>query len=186
MTKVIKLLTLTGAIGLFAVQCLGQTKNGKVGSKDDGLPWFRNSLYGVSFETPKKVKEIQTKPPVGYEEIMMVVKYYRYFDNDFKVTFSYTESKFTTYDKEVGLKGAIGNVVNKMKGTGLELNFHDIKNQFDDLSCDGTFQFEKETVHVKGYIYWNSGKIISITTIGTSKYLKDMERVINGLRISIL
>ncbi len=173
------------ACGLSAIQCTNKANGGKEISENQNQPWYRNSLYGISFETPKKIEEASVKPPPGYEDIMQITKLYRYYDDDFKVTFSYNETKFTIYDKEVGLKGAIGNVVNKMGGTELNLNFQEPENKFDDLICDGTFQFDNEAVYVKGYVYWNSGKIVIITTMGTLVYLKDMEKVLNGFKISV-
>jgi len=161
-----------------------ETKEVKSGATN--RPWFRNSSLGISFETPQKLSEEISKPPSGYEDYITKFKTYFSKENDLIVFFMYAESKFDTYNKETGLKGAIGNMVNSMNGTDLMLTFSEPKNNYDDLSCSGSYKFQGSEVQVKGYVYWNGkGKFFLLTTMGDKKDLKSMERIIESLRISI-
>jgi hypothetical protein len=148
--------------------------------------WFRNSLLGISFETPEKLEEQSAKPPAGYEDYITKFKTYFSKEGDLIVFFMYAESKFDTYDKETGLNGAISNMVNSMKGTDLSLKFSELKNNYDDLRCSGSYKLRGNEIQVKGYVYWNGkGKFFLLTTMGDKKDLKSMEKVIESLRINI-
>lgn len=149
-------------------------------------PWFRNSLLGISFETPVKLEEEDSKPPSGYEDYITKFKTYFSKESDLIVFFMYAESKFDNYDKETGLNGAISNMVNSMNGTDLKLNFYEPKNNYDDLTCSGSYKFQENEIQVKGYVYWNGkGKFFLLTTMGNKKDLKSMQKVIESLQINI-
>lgn len=131
------------------------------------VPWVRNSLHGVSFETPEKIIEQESKIPEGYEELIMKQKTYLLKQKSLIVFFMFMDTKFVTYDKKVGLNGAIGNMVNVMRGTDLTLDYQDPDNQLDDLKCSGTFKFKNSGINVKGYVYWNKkGKTIILRSNG--------------------
>lgn len=158
----------------------------EVKAKDTNRPWFRNSLLGISFETPEKLEEQSAKPPSGYEDYITKFKTYFSKKSDLIVFFMYAESKFDTYDKETGLNGAISNMVNSMNGTDLKLTFSEPKNNYDDLRCSGSYKVQGSEVQVKGYVYWNGkGKFFLLTTMGDKKDLKSMDKVIESLRINI-
>ncbi|MEX2234694.1 MAG: PsbP-related protein [Cyclobacteriaceae bacterium] len=149
-------------------------------------PWFRNSLLGISFETPKMLEEQSANPPAGYEDYITKFKTYFSKESDLIVFFMYAESKFDTYDKEAGLNGAISNMVNSMNGTDLKLEFSEPKSNHDDLRCSGSYKLQGTEVQVKGYVYWNGkGKFFLLTTMGDRKDLKSMDKVIESLRINI-
>lgn len=149
-------------------------------------PWFRNSLLGISFETPQKLEEQSAKPPSGYEDYITKIKSYFSKENDLIIFFMYAESKFDTYDKETGLNGAIGNMVNSMNGTELNLKFNEPKNNYDDLICNGSFKLKGVDVQVKGYVYWNGkGKFFTLTIMGDKKDIKSMDKIIESLRINL-
>jgi len=149
-------------------------------------PWFRNSLLGISFETPEKLLEQSAKAPSGYEDYITKFKTYFSKERDLIVFFMYAESKFETYDKETGLNGAISNMVNSMNGTDIILKFSETKNDYDDLRCSGSYKLQGTEIQVKGYVYWNgNGKFFLLTTMGDKKNLKSMTRVFESLRINI-
>ena len=149
-------------------------------------PWFRNSLYGISFETPDKLEEQSAKPPSGYEDYITKIKSHFSKENGLIIFFMYAESKFDTYDKEIGLNGSIGNMVNSMNGTELNLKFNEPKNNYDDLICNGSFKLKGADVQVKGYVYWNGkGKFFTLTILGDKKDMKSMDKIIECLRINI-
>lgn len=158
----------------------------EVNAKDTNRPWFRNSLHGISFETPEKLEEQSAKPPSGYEDYITKFKTYFSKESDLMVFFMFVESKFDTFDKETGLNGAISNMVNSMNGTDLKLTFSEPNNNYDDLRCSGSYKLQGSEVQVKGYVYWNGkGKFFLLTTMGYKKDLKSMEKVIRSLRINI-
>lgn len=149
-------------------------------------PWFRNSLLGISFETPAELEEQTTKPPAGYEDYITKYKAYYSTESELIVFFMYAESKFDTYDKKTGLNGAISNMVNSMNGTDLNLKFFEPKNKYDDLKCNGSYKLQEADVQVKGYVYWNGkGKFFLLTIMGDKKDLKSMDKIIESLRINI-
>lgn len=149
-------------------------------------PWFRNSLLGISFETPEKLEEQSAKPPSGYEEYITKFKSYFSKESELIVFFMYAESKFDTYDKETGLKGAIGNMVSSMNGTDLNLSFSELKNNYDDLIGTGSYRLGEVEVQVKGYVYWNGkGKFFLLTIMGDKKDLKSMDKIIESVHINI-
>lgn len=155
-------------------------------TENGNQPWFRNSLLGISFETPQKLEEESAKPPSGYEDYITKFKSYFSKENDLIIFFMYAESKFDTYDKETGMNGAIGNMVNSMNGTELNLKFNEPKNNYDDLICNGSFKLKGVDVQVKGYVYWNGkGKFFILTIMGDTKDLKAMQKIIESIRINI-
>lgn len=164
------------------------TKREKKQTKPENTnqPWFRNSLLGVSFETPEKLEEQSAKPPSGYEEYITKFKTYFSKEKGLVVFFMYAESKFDTYDKETGLRGSISNMINSMNGTDLKLAFFEPQNNYDDLRCNGSYKLQGSEIQVKGYVYWNGkGKFFLLTTMGDKKDLKSMEKVIESLHINI-
>ena len=96
----------------------------------------------------------------------------------------YTQSSFETYDKKVGMSGSIGNMVNSMNGTDLNLQFTDPQNDFDDLKCNGSFKFHGDNVFVKSYLYWDGkGKFFILTLMGPKTELTSMDRILDSVRI---
>ena len=149
-------------------------------------PWVRNSLYGVSFETPDKITEQESEIPEGYEGLIIKQKTYLFKQNRLIVFFMFFDSKFETYDKEVGLSGSIGNMVKVMNGTDLSLNYQEPDSSMDDLKCNGSFLLNGLRLQVKGYVYWNNkGKAFILTTIGDSHDLPTMDKIFDSLRIAI-
>lgn len=148
--------------------------------------WVRNSLYGVSFETPDKITEQESKIPEGYEELIIKHKTYLLKQNRLVVFFMFFDSKFETYDKKIGLSGSIGNMVKVMNGTDLSLNYQEPDSKLDDLKCNGSFLLNGSKLQVKGYVYWNSkGKAFILTTIGDSDDLPAMDKIFDSVRIAI-
>lgn len=165
-------------------------KEKKVESIDEivpsNQPWFRNSLYGVSFETPRKLEETDSKIPEGYEEIITKSKTHFLKQKGLVIFFMFIDSKFDTYDKKVGLSGSIGNMVSSLNGTDLNLEFIEPKNNLDDLKCTGTYLLNGNKVNVKGYVYWNKkGKFFILTTMGDDKDISSMNKIFDSVRISI-
>ena len=155
-------------------------------SEPTNQPWFRNSILGISFETPKKLEEQSAKPPAGYEDYITKFKTHFSKEQGLIVFFMYAESKFDTYDKKTGLNSSISNIVNSMNGSDLILDFSEPKNDYDDLRCRGSYKLQGSEIQVKGYVYWNgNGKFFLLTTMGDKKDLKSMEKVHESLRINI-
>lgn len=148
-------------------------------------PWFRNSYYGFSFETPEKLYKLNTSIPVGYEEFINLSDTYVLEKGDLFVIFVYMDTNFEDYDTEVGLTGAIQNTVNTINGTSLELFFERPEGDFDELLGNGNFFVSEEEFMVKGYIYWNGeGKCVILATfITNSENNKEISnRIINSRR----
>lgn len=158
-------------------------------SRNLNRPWFRNSLHGISFETPLELELQSTKPPVGYEDYIDNFSSYASRDNNLIIFFMYAESKFNTYDTKTGLEGSISNMVNSMNGTDLILRFSEPNNQYDDdLKCNGSFKLKENEFLIKGYVYWNGkgkGKFFILTATGNKKDLKAIEKVIDSIIINI-
>jgi BatD DUF11 like domain len=149
-------------------------------------PWFRNALHGISFKTPKALEEQSSKAPTGYGDYIEKLNTYSSSENGISILFLYAETKFTTYDKKEGLSSSISNMVNGMDGTNLEIQFYDVKNNFDDLKCTGSFKFRGSTIKVQGYIYWDGkGKFFLLTTMSEEKNIQSMNKIMESIRINI-
>lgn len=149
-------------------------------------PWFRNAMHGISFKTPKALEEQSSKAPTGYAEYIEKLNTYSSSENGISILFLYAETKFTTYDKKEGLSSSISNMVNGMDGTNLELQFHDVKNNFDDLKCTGSFKFRGSIIKVQGYIYWDGkGKFFLLTTMSEEKNTQAVNEIMESIRINI-
>jgi hypothetical protein len=192
-TYIILLITI-GAIVPYALYSKIGIENKYVdiihGSKNDfsiDKSWFRNSLYGFSFETPEELKKITTAIPKGYEEYLNTYETYIMKNGDLLVLYIYMDSKFKEYDLETGIKGSIQNSVNVMQGTFLKVNFEKPKGELDDLLAHGTFILNGSTILVNAYIYWNgNGKIAILTNYipDTDKNKLIIERIINSRQIA--
>ena len=118
--------------------------------------WYYNTRFGLKFETPKSVQNIQWELPDGGEEYVNKAYYYTYGDNEIVITQLIMDTKFKTYDTQVGLKGAVSNVVNSKGGTDLHLDFYDIENEFNDQGCKGEFIWHNLHLQVRGYCYFRN------------------------------
>ena len=167
-------LTFGGIVGFLAIVFFSQL-GGEIGKKaysefikteiDINRPWFRNALYGFSFETPEKVSKIEVEKPPGYEEYLNIFETHMLEYGDLIVFFLYMDTNFEDYDTEIGLQGSIQNSVNSLEGTNLTLEFSKPEGQLSDLIANGTFTWRKKEMLTKGYIYWNeNGKVIVLAT----------------------
>ncbi|MFY0608609.1 MAG: hypothetical protein JXR10_17965 [Cyclobacteriaceae bacterium] len=170
-----KLKLTLGGIGGFIVIAIFSQLGGEIGKKafteftkteiDINKPWFRNALYGFSFETPEKVKKLAVEKPLGYEDYLNIFETHMLEHGDLIVFFLYMDTNFEDYDTEVGLQGSIQNSVNSLEGSNLSLEYSKPEGQLNDLIANGTFNWRDKEMLARGYIYWNgNGKVVVLAT----------------------
>lgn len=166
---------------------LGKSVTKKADKIEENKPWFRNSYFGISIETPYKLEPQDAKPPEGYEEYISTIKFYSSHKEGIGILMMYMDTKFETYDTKIGLEGAINNVIHTLGGSDVNYTFNQKSdNELEDIFCSGTFTLKNEPGILKGYCYWNKkGKIAIIWGLGSDsdKTNNILTRAIKSIRI---
>lgn len=130
-------------------------------------PWFRNAFYGISVSTPLELKLKTTNVPTGYEEYIKKLVIYGSQDKNIITYVTFMQCVYEAYNLKESQESSIGNLVNIANGTDLKLTFQEIRNNKDDILCNGTFKVGSVTGIVMSYAYWNGkGKFASVACIG--------------------
>ena len=116
--------------------------------------WALNSRYGIVFEAPKILAEINSPLPKGAEDFITEVSYYTYADTDMTLVLFVFDTKFTDYNLKVGLKGTLTNYLLAIGGKDIKLNFNNTE-QIDQITCDGIFKQDAKEKLAKGFGYYN-------------------------------
>jgi hypothetical protein len=155
-------------------------------AQDSQKPWVRNSIEGVSFDTPTKMIKEPTAKPAGFEEQLTKYEMYLATEGDVATIFIYAESTFQGYDKQKGLSGAIGNMITAMTGTELKVQYTDPENAYDDLRGSGSFVLNGTSMQVDGYLYWNGkGKFLIVSAFGETTAKESTRRICESVTIEI-
>ena len=117
--------------------------------------WALNSRYGIVFEAPKILAEINSPIPKGAEDFIAKVSYYAYSDTDMTLALFVFDSKFTDYNLQVGLKATITNYLLANRGQNIVLNFN-TSEMLDQITSDGTFNMDGIQKSAKGFGYYNN------------------------------
>jgi hypothetical protein len=122
--------------------------------------WSLNSRYGIVFEAPKILAEINSPIPKGAEDFISDVSYYSYGDDDMTLVLFVFETKFTDYNLQIGLKGTLTNYVLAIGGKDIKLKFNNIEH-IDQISCSGTFKQDSKEKIARGFGYYNDNGRVS-------------------------
>lgn len=127
------------------------------------VPWFRNALFGFSVSTPERMTKLEgIRAPDGYEKIYNDFQVFLYRSDTSGAQLLYIDSNLESYDLEEGLKSGIGNQLNFVRATGLNLKF--VKGDFQNpsLYCYGDFLINGQKCLINGMGYFNDGKIFNL------------------------
>lgn len=117
--------------------------------------WALNSRYGIVFEAPKILSEINSPIPKGAEDFITEVSYYSFGDTDMTLVLFVFETKFTDYNLKVGLKGTLTNYLLAIGGKDIKLNFNNTE-KIDQITCEGIFKKDEKEKLAKGFGYYNN------------------------------
>lgn len=129
--------------------------------------WFTNTQFGLAFETPKRIMETNVALPSGTNEYVSKLYTYSMNDSVFAVNYMVMETNFNQYDAEKGLRGAVTNLINTVKGNRLTLGFFDNESGDNSKGCNGSFLYQNSRMQIQGYcLYKDSGRVYIIVAAG--------------------
>jgi len=161
--------------------------------------WFSNPQYGLSFETPHKIREEENKLSQDTKQSMNA--YYKamhsyiyndstHTESDYAIRYMVIELKesIKEFDTQAGLRGAISNFLNGWKQGGvtqLNLQFSEVKNDYNDIMCDGTFFYMNTQMKVKGYCLFKNhiGYTLMGMGIDNKPVNEKLKRTFESIRI---
>lgn len=117
--------------------------------------WFKNSLFGLNFETPGKLVRQDVDLPKGMELYAKEVHAYTFTDGVIAVNFSAIEMIGTQYDTRGGLNGAVVNLVNHLGGETERLDFGKVPGLKNAVNCFGTFTYNDSPAEVRGFCHFD-------------------------------
>lgn len=151
------------------------------------IPWFRNAFYSFSVSTPEKMTHVDgVTMPKGYEKLFNDVQIFLYQSKTSVVQLMYFDSNLESYDLEEGLKSGIGNHLNLIKATNLNLQFVNGDFENPSLYFDGDFLANGQKVLIKGMGYFNGGKSFNLVCYAfgdTTISNEFLDRVMTSIRI---
>jgi len=161
---------------------LGKNSIGEVSPQD----WFFNTQFGLVFETPKAMKEINVETPDGVGDYVNRTYNYVYNDGQMAINYLIIEAKFKTYDTKEGLRGSVGNLINNRNGTNLNLTYFTTKSQYNEQDCEGTFYYKDIRMYMRGFCLFNEkGRVHILIACGANDEdtINKIKRVFGSIKI---
>ncbi len=174
-------------IGERAIEEAIQNVKAKTSVSEEQQVWFTNTRYGLFFETPKPMKEMEATIPKGTEDGYSAVYSYIFNDDDIVVNHFIMDTYFKEYDTEKGLEGMIKNAANIMGSYNLSLDFEKWSDKYIAHTCRGSLFFEGDKISVRGFSLFKEGRVNIIICFGdnTKVVSNKMDRIFNSITVGL-
>ncbi len=146
--------------------------------------WYVNSRYGIVFEAPQILEQMDFKIPEG-ADMVKNMSYYIYKGEDWGLYLFVMETGIATYNLEKGLRGGITNQLLTANAENIKLEFTYPEKE-NCIYCDGTAEIRGNIIVIRGFGTFN-GKGRTCSLFGLSapsiESTSKLNRVFNNIKI---